>query len=70
MLPPKPPPVNMPVKKSMASTKSIYNVIGRKTAIAIEICSPGIAPKTRPTRMPGMTISQGEALEKSIVSAD
>lgn len=37
--------------------------------MAIEICRPGIAPKTRPIRRPGMTMNQGPTLEKSMSSA-
>jgi hypothetical protein len=50
--------------------KSMYSVIGKKIAIAIEICRPGMAPKTSPITMPGTTTSHGDALEKSIPRAD
>ena len=66
MLPPKLPPVNIAVRKSIACMKSRYRVIGKKTAMAIEICNPGMAPNTRPIRIPGTTTSQGVALENSM----
>ena len=70
MLPPKPPPVNMAVRKSIACMKSIYRVIGRKIAMAIDICSPGMAPKINPIKIPGTTTNHGDAFEVSISKAD
>ena len=65
ILPPNVPPVNIAVKNSMACIKLIYRVTGKNIAIAIDICSPGIAPKIKPISMPGITISQGVKLLKS-----
>ena len=58
MLPPKLPPVKIAVRNNIACMKSMYTVMGRKMAIAIDICSPGMAPNTRPIKMPGITMSQ------------
>jgi hypothetical protein len=62
---PKDPPVNIAVKNSMASRKLMYSVAGKKIAIAIEICRPGIAPNTSPMMMPGNTYSHGPIEENS-----
>jgi hypothetical protein len=45
----------------------MYKVRGRKMAIAIDICKPGIAPKIKPINMPGTTINHNEGSEKSKV---
>ena len=65
ILPPKPPPVKIAVRNNISSIKSIYRVSGRKIAIAMDICKPGIATKIKPIKMPGITINQTDGSEKS-----
>ena len=56
--PPKLPPVKMAVRNSIACMKSIYSVMGRKIAMAMEICKPGTAPNSSPINRPGTTTAQ------------
>src|SRR5690606_36392087 len=65
--PPNMPPVKMEVRNSIAVRKSKASVAGRKMAMAMEVCRPGMQPKTSPIRRPTGTTSHGcqEELRRS-----